>query len=250
MKPNKLLITAAIIILAAVALSIFITMTDKSEFIRQQIEIKASEALGTEVSLGGLNISLSDGRGDLQQLKIRNPQKYNSEYALEIDDATIQFDLSSLTKDVYIIDNITIYGARFTAEQLGMQTNLGDLRKNLKNHEGTQEDEKGNNLDGLTEDDPTSDIKLAIRRITLTNTVATVITEGYGSSEVEIANITLTNVGSAQRGLTPQQLTQAVMQQLFSNVNDKAEDKIKDVVIDKVKDKITDGFDKLFGKDK
>ncbi|CAH0992286.1 hypothetical protein SIN8267_02405 [Sinobacterium norvegicum] len=250
MSTKKYTAILAIIAIALLAIYLTISMSDKNALIKAQIENQLSEALDTEVSLKSVNVSLHDGRGQIEQFHIRNPQDYNSEYALTIADISVQLNIKSLASDVRIIDNITIYGAKFTVEQLeGLQTNITDLRQNVINNKQQPRDsiDLPDQTTALVPTEQSSEAKYAIRRITLTNTLVSIISEDFGNSDLVIADISLTNMGSAQKGLTAQQLSGAVFNKLLKNVNNQAEDKVKDDALDKLQKSISKGLDKWLG---
>jgi uncharacterized protein involved in outer membrane biogenesis len=250
MNMKKYSVILSIIAITLVAIYLTLSMSDKNALIKAQIESQLSEALGTDVSLKSVNVSLHDGRGQIEQFRIRNPQAYDSEYALDITDISVQLNIKSLASDVRIIDNITIYGAKFTVEQLqGLQTNITDLRQNvIDNKRPRNKIELPEQPTASTpETAPSAEAKYAIRRITLTNTLVSIISEDFGNSELVIADISLTNMGSARNGLTAQQLSGAVFNKLLKNVNNQAEEKVKDDVVDKLQESISKGLDKLFG---
>jgi len=248
MKTNTLKLTSILISLLIAAGIILFVVSDKSEMIRKQFEIYASSALGTQVSLNHLNISLRSGGGEFHQLSIKNPPQYTSEYALQIADAVLQVDLNSLNNDVKIIDNISVSGAQFTVEQKGGNINIAQLQKNIKNNQDKAEQPEIDKADQPSSDNKSGDeLKLAIRKLVLSDNTLKLISDEYGSAEIKIPNITLTNIGSADNGLTTSQLTSRVMKKIFDDVNKSAQQEIREKSINKLKDKVSDSLNKLFG---
>ena len=248
MKINKLKLASILTSLIIAAGIILFVVSDKSEMIRKQFEIYASSALGTQVSLNHLNISLRSGGGEFQQLSVKNPPQYTSQYALQIADAVLQVDLNSLNNDVKIIDNITVLGAQFTVEQKGGNINIAQLQKNIKNNQDKAEKPEIDKADQPASDNKSGDeLKLAIRKLVLSDNTLKLISDEYGTAEIKIPNITLTNIGSADNGLTSSQLTSRVMEKIFDDINKNAQKEIREKSIQKLKDKVSDSLNKLFG---
>src|SRR5262249_12886745 len=107
-------------------------MTKGNELVANAIETYGSSTTGTSVTVRGVELSLTQGRGDIKGLRINNPPSYSSPYFLEVDDITLVLDLSSLSSRAPRVEAGLVDGANLNAEQRGNATNLTDLEKRVE----------------------------------------------------------------------------------------------------------------------
>ncbi len=102
---QKIVIIISVII-AVIAGGIWYVFSQTDTLIKQQVEQQGMEYLGTKVSLGNAELSLSDGRLSLSELNVQNPQGFSQNNALSLQNITL--DLGAPRGDAYVVDQFSI----------------------------------------------------------------------------------------------------------------------------------------------
>ncbi len=256
MKASKTIggLALGLIVLAVLVGYFFVSNLDG--LIKAAVERLGSDVTQTQVSLDGVKIDLSSGKGQLSGLTIANPDGYDSDYVLVLDDIVLAIAPSSLNGPVIVISEITIDGAKLIAEQKGGTTNLSDLLANVENAsksgESTPAPGEG--------DSPGEETRLMVEKFVFINTTGTFITEKSEEKSIEIPDVRRSNIGDKTVGLTPEQLTEELMNSVVGSVEkavgqylgglaaDAAEKKLTEKM--STEDKSTlDGIKSIFKKD-
>lgn len=258
MKVFKVLLGLLAIVAIAAVVVIVIALNNINEITVDTVQEQGSKLLKTQVTLQAANIEPSKGRGELNNLQINNPEGFTSEYALKMGAVVLHIDPASLIEDVIVIKEVSVDGAKIIAEEKNLtDTNLQQLLKNIQG-------------DGTAETDPASkgnagpDVRLMIEKFSFSNSSVRVITSQFGERQMNLPALTLANIGDKKKGLTPQELGEAVVAPILKQVKaavskeliklakDKAKEKAKEKLEDALKDKLggdtVDKLKSLFGK--
>lgn len=103
-----------VLLLAIVAAAVVLGQLDR--LIVRGVETAGPRLTGTEVSLGGADVSIFDGAGELTRLRIGNPDGFTTDAAFDLGRIAVVVDPKSLTGDVIRIRSIVIDGPRLVAE--------------------------------------------------------------------------------------------------------------------------------------
>ena len=151
-KPFKILYFGLAVILVlfvviAVAVSLF-----ADSALKIAVETAGTKALNVGVSVGGVDLSVLRGELDLKNIEINNPPGYEHDKFLELRQADITVDTSSLLSDTVNIKDIRLDGAKVVLEQRGISgNNLQDIIKQLpaKQEESSEPGGKKLHIDTL-----------------------------------------------------------------------------------------------------
>jgi hypothetical protein len=252
MKASKTIggLALGLIVLAILVGYFFVSNLDG--LIKSAVERLGSDVTQTQVSLDGVKIDLSSGKGQLSGLTIANPDGYDSDYVLKLDDIVLAIAPASLNGPVIVISEITIDGAKLIAEQKGATTNLSDLLANVESAS-----KSGESTPASAEGEET---RLMVEKFVFINTTGTFITEQSEEKSIEIPDVRRSNIGDKTVGLTPEQLTEEIMNSVVASVEkavgqylgglaaDAAEKKLTEKM--SAEDKSTfDGIKSIFKKD-
>ncbi len=124
----SLLVVLILVVVVVVAIGFFAEV-----ILKTRIEAAASKALGVEVSIGDIDLSLFQGKLGLENLVIKNPERYEHDKLLELKDGKIAVAIKSLLGDVVKIREIKLDGMEVVLEQRGVSSNnLQDVIKSIK----------------------------------------------------------------------------------------------------------------------
>jgi len=171
----------------------------------------------TSVVLEDADISPFSGKGTLKGLTVGNPAGWTTPHAFYLGEVSINLEPSSLTKDHIVINSIVIDQPEITFETKITSSNLQDLLKNIQQSSpdsGGQPPDDGKTPGAGESGKP---VKLEVKSFRLQN--AKVIVSGAGTTvPVEIPSLVMENLGTREGGLTPQQLSSAVLKEVLTQV--------------------------------
>ena len=154
---GTLLIVAAVVLLAWMM---------GENLVKVGVENAATKALGVDVGIDDIDISIFKGQLGIQGLEVRNPSGYELKNLLELNKGDIQVTLKSLMQDTVKIDHFRLDGINLVLEQKGMTSNLQEILNNLeKPGAKTAPAEQGKNLE-ITELEITN-VKVKVKLLPL-----------------------------------------------------------------------------------
>ncbi|MFQ5740715.1 MAG: hypothetical protein ACE5JX_17060 [Acidobacteriota bacterium] len=195
-----LLILAAVIMIAAGGV-VWLLYSRLDSIVKSAIEHYGSEATGTTVQVDSVHISPSTGRGTLRGLRVGNPEGFSSKDALGFGEITVQIDISTLTSQPIVIDEVLVDEPRVNYElNSSRQSNIDVIRKNVEGHRG----------EGTGGGDSTP-TRLLIKKFSFQNGEIEADMSAIGAKEVkaDLPTVRLENVG-APDGATPAQIGKTV----------------------------------------
>jgi uncharacterized protein involved in outer membrane biogenesis len=136
MSKVKAVIAAGVLLAAAVGIVAFIVATRTDRYVAGAVVRYFESATGTDTRLDAVSVSFGDSRVGVEGLKIMNPPGFATDYALQIDDAAVTVDVTSLRADVLVVRSVAVDGAELNAEQRGDTTNLNEIVEHIRADDG------------------------------------------------------------------------------------------------------------------
>jgi len=260
MKTLKVAVVSLLVISAIVAALIGISIHNLDSIVKSGIEEVGPQVTQTPVSVDNVHISLLDGLGEIKGLTLGNPKGFHSDYAFHLDHVALQIEPESLLDEVYVVNQVTIDGAKIIAEQVAGTTNLQALQKNIEKASGSGAGTKPGAGSGSANEEGKatgsegnkSEPRLMVEEINIVNNSLTLISENFGQRELKIPDIKMSNLGSRDQGITPEQLADIVIGRITKEAENRAADELKAIAKEKAKgkftEKIKDKWNSLFGK--
>jgi hypothetical protein len=216
-----------IVVLAAVA-AVWLVVTKGNQLVAGAIETYGSAATGTSVSVGGVELSLTKGRGEVKGLTIGNPPGYSADYFLEIDDIALVLDLASLSGRVPVVKEVRVDAAHLSAEQHGQTTNVTDLEHRISAPSTVANASSA----------PKDQGRIIIDRFRLTHGRVTLTSELLSHpEELELADISIDGIGRATGGVTYEQAAEAVLNPILRATRNSVEARLRKVAESSARDK-------------
>ncbi len=192
MKIKKRYIVLGVLAVAAVAAYVFTPSIET--IVKKLVNKYGSQVTGTEVNLGGFNLSLTNGTGKISSLTVGNPKGYKSANIISLGEVSVKVNLKSLTTDTIIIDEINVKKPIITYEMLSLtQNNIKELQNNISNNTASAaKEEKAEAAKG----EEGASKKVVIKVININDgEIQAVTSVPGGSAEVKLPNIQLTGIG-------------------------------------------------------
>jgi hypothetical protein len=247
---KKLLIIAGILVVLAVA-AFFAVEVFLGHAVTAGVNSFGPKVTQTKVTLASARISPLSGSGTLAGLVVGNPKGWSEGNICSLGKIHINVAPFSVLGDRVLIEEIDIDAPEFNYETKLVASNVGDL---LKNIEATLGGGKGSAAAAPQTKDG-KPIKLEVKKFKLTNGKVRLGVGGAGAT-LPMPPITLTDLGTQEGGITPDQLVFAVMKSVTSSIVAATTQAMGDVgktggaaAVDGAK-KAVDGIKGLFGGDK
>lgn len=232
MKALKILAGVVIVIAILLGIGTYLLFKNINDIVKFAVEEGGTQATKTTVVLNSAEIDVGEGRGQLNVLSVANPAGFSANNIFSLDKIVVDVDPQSLTKDVLVIDEITIDGVKILGELKGLtETNITALLNNLD--QGSGSDSSSDSSAGESKDP-----LLAVKKLVFSNSELALSSDEFGSLDLSLPSFELSNLGNEQNGLTPQQLAKAAIKPLLARAQDAVEDELKEKVKDKAEEKI------------
>jgi hypothetical protein len=224
---KKILWGVVAVVVVAAAAAVWVVMTRGNELVARAIETYGSAATGTSVTVRGVELSLTAGRGDVKGLRINNPPGYSSAYFLVVDNVTLVLDLGSLSGRAPIVKQVLVDGAHLNAEQHGEATNLTDLEHRV---EGTSTASKPAA--------PKDEGRIIVDRFRLTHGRVTLTSDLLKHpEELELADVAVDGIGRTSGGVTYEQAAEAMLDPILRATRNAVETRLRKAAEDAARDK-------------
>ena len=231
---KKLFIGVVLVIVIAIAGSVYYVLTNLDSLVEAAIEQYGSEATQTAVLVDGVRIDLTDGAAGITGLTVANPDGYELPYAFSLGEIRVGIDLASLQEEPYIINEITVLAPQVFVEiNDDNKTNLNALKKNLTSGvTSAAEDEEP----PTTADDNAKEPRLIIRRITFAdgNIHARVAALNNKELQLKLPGLDMTNLGG-KKGATATELASEILKRLTDRASDVVKKDLIDAELNKLK---------------
>lgn len=179
---------------------------------------------GTAVTLDAAKISPLTGGATLAGLFVGNPQGWTSDKAFYLGQVRASVQPTSLLGSHIVVNEVFIDGPEFVYEKrlLG-GSNIDALLKQIEaNMGGAQQPAPAE-----PEAQPAKPLKFAIKSFRLQNAKASVVIAGQTVS-VPLPPLTITDLGVAEGGITPDQVAAKVLQRVLGQIVEAAGGVLKD----------------------
>lgn len=229
-------------LLALVVIGLIVVLLSLGRIVKSGVNKYGPGITKTTVVLNSADISPFSGKGSLKELTIGNPKGWQAERAFFLKEISIDLVPKSVTTDHIVINSIVIDNPEITYETTGTlsTSNIQDLIKNIQG-EGTQAaqpEQQKKTAEGQPEK------KIEIKSFRLTNVTVKAI-YNTNTYTVTIPDLIMTDLGTKEGGLTPNQLAVAVLKEVSTQVGEAA---LKQAAKSSLKNKAIDSIKGLFGK--
>jgi len=192
----------------------------------------------TTFVLNGADISPFSGKGTLKELTIGNPKGWTTEHAFFLKEISIDLEPKSLTADHIVINSVLIDNPEIIYETTITNSNLQDLLKNIQSggNQPAQAEKKPEakpETQAQPEAKPAKETKIEIKSFRLVNVTLKVAAAGNVYT-AKIPDLIMNDLGTKEGGLTPEQLSIAILKEIASQASQAA---LKSTATSGLKDK-------------
>ena len=200
------IVVGGIVVLLVLVVGGFLLLSSLDSIVKAAIEKVGSDVTGTDVHVDEVDISLGSGEGAVRGFRVTNPDGFEDADAFQFDEVTMKIDLTTLTKDPVVIEEIIVQGPRIRYEFGGKGTNVGAIQKGVDSYSEGSEPSTGPNL--LIRN-------LYFRNGSINFAGAKLLKEGVTTP---LPDLHLTDIGSGEEGASPVEVAKSVMTALGRKV--------------------------------
>ncbi len=200
MKKSHIALVALLVIAAAVAYVWY--SNPLNALVKAAIEKFGTEMTKAEVSVSRVNLSPTDGQGELSGLSLGNPKGFNTDHAFKAGHIELALEPASLADDVILIHKIHIDSPDISYEKNGRRTNFDAIQRNVERYLGASKK--------APRDEEQASKKMIIESLVIRNAKVNY----NGLVDLKLPDIKLRNIGKRHGGATSAQVTRAIVAEL------------------------------------
>jgi len=210
----KKLIIIAGSLLAVVAIGALVASLFLGSIVTKAVNRFAPGVTGTKVTLESASLSPLSGSGTLNGLFVGNPEGWKSDKAFSFGKVHVSVVPASLVGDHIIVKEMVIEAPEFVYETKIISSNIKDLLKNIEANIGGTGEKKPAEQPTTKDGKP---LKFEVKSFRLENAKVTL---GVGPTAITLPMLplVLTDLGTAEGGITPDQLVTKVMANVLTNI--------------------------------
>lgn len=255
---KKLLIGLLLVIVIAVGVVLFMLGSIASKAVETAINTYGPKMTGTPVSVESVSIQPYIGHGEINGLKVGNPEGYSAPDAFTFESVSVSLSPGSLLSDTIVINEISISKPVFVYERKLLSSNIGALLDNIKSNTGKTDKAA---TEEATQEGEKSQKSFILKKVVVTGGVVQLGVLGQ-SSTVPLPEINMESV--SEEGITAAEITNRVLEGVLDKVIIAATELAANAATDPagtakgitdaalgtasdVTDTVTDGVKNLFG---
>jgi hypothetical protein len=209
----KKIILAVIVLLAAGG---FYAYSQLGGELKAIIESAGTQAMGTKVSVGSVDVSIATEAASISSLKIDNPPGFSGNF---LETKSITATLGGIENKTVTIKEIVIDGLNLTYDLGPGGTNFDVLKRNLKASSSATpaptSSAKPSAKESASGGAESGGYDVIIQQLKIENAKVNASIAGR-SQTITLPGITLNNIGSKDHPATPEQVARQIMQQLLA----------------------------------
>jgi len=209
-----------VVLIALVLVVVFFSL---NSIVKKGVETLGPEMTRVDVRLGSADISPFSGGGRLSQLFVGNPEGFKTPSAIQMGDIKVGVKVSSVLKDVIVINEINIQAPEITLEGNLSGNNLSKI---LDNVSGTDEKQKAAPAAAGAKKERKFCVKELVIDGGKINLSLDMSILGGKSATIPLPAIHLSNIGTETDGVTAAELVKQIMKPLLESVLDAAKKEI------------------------
>ncbi|HEY9156148.1 MAG TPA: AsmA family protein [Opitutaceae bacterium] len=227
-------------LVALVILALLVVGMTLGRIVTHGINTHGPQYTQTKVQVDSVHLSPLSGSGSIENLVVGNPEGWTSDHAFSVGKIALSIQPSSLLGDHVVVNSLVVQSPDIVYETQYTTSNLQDLLKNIQKND-TEKTESA-----PAEKKPPK--KIEIKSLQLDNAKITIIASGR-TQTVTVPSISMENVGTSQGGLTPAQLSTAILKEVArTSLQAAAKGFFSGTGLDKLTSKATDTLNQLIGK--
>ncbi|MBO7556485.1 MAG: AsmA family protein [Alphaproteobacteria bacterium] len=147
---KKVIFTILLLLVLAVAGVVYYVVHNMEDMVKTAVNKYGSQVTGTQVRLGGFQMSPFDGLVKLNNLTVANPKGYAKPNIISLGSVEVKLDVKSVLNPMIVIERVVVSQPEVTYEiSNASRNNISDLLANInKNAKATKAEEEAKPQEG------------------------------------------------------------------------------------------------------
>jgi uncharacterized protein involved in outer membrane biogenesis len=206
---KALIVLLSIIVVVVVGLY-FVGGTIISKAAVAGVETFVPKMTKTSVEMESLHVSPLTGAGTIKGFSLGKPEGFKSGHSVAFDSVHLDVAPMSILGDRILIEKVHVYGPKFNYERKLTTSNIKEILANVQAAAGITGDEP-------VEEETGEPIKIEIKELIIDEGEIAMTVAG-ATVPVPLPRIVLTNIGTDEGGITPNEMALEVMSVVFNQV--------------------------------
>ena len=188
------------------------------------IETMGPRLLGVPVTLEDVDVTLLSGtsmQAGLTQLVVKNPEGYETAFAVSLPEIRVDVDWNSLLTDTVIVEEVLIVAPAITFEWSLEGSNLGAIHENVRSNTRSGSDDNGREKGETHKEGQEFDKTVHIKKVTVKDAVINVSFIGGQDevTQVSLPDLDLRDIGNPSGGTTFSQASAVIFDEIYDAIN-------------------------------
>ena len=206
---QKFVVLAGALVVVLVGIVVIVFMSIDS-IAKTAIVRGSTYALGVQTTLGSADIGILSGEFTMKGLTVANPEGFESDFFLHLDEGFLAVSLGSLRQDTVEVPTLALTGIDINLEKRSGKANYKIITDNLKRFESTDSGD-----DGAQADAGKPGKKFVVHEIIIRD-LNVKVDFGLTRMEIPIEEVRMTEVGS--ESMTTAELTDRVIKMILAAI--------------------------------
>jgi len=207
MRSIKIIASILITLLVVIVIAVVVGLRNLDVLVEAAIESVGPMVTQTDVQVDRVDIELGQGRGEVFGLTVGNPEGFSDRPILRVGQTALELRTASLREDVIVLREILVDGAHINAEHRDLtEINLKTMLDNIL-PEQAEEPYKSSTA--------SPDVRFMVEKLSFTGASLTLSSDELGERELTLADLHLEDLGDREEGLSPVELTRALIRPLL-----------------------------------
>ncbi|MDG2091271.1 MAG: hypothetical protein P8J61_09305 [Gammaproteobacteria bacterium] len=193
---KKVIIGLGFVVVLLVGGAVFF-ISNLDGIVKTAIETYGSEAVGSQVSVGSVEINLTDGTAAIYDFSVANPEGFSDQVMMRFSEVSVAIDIATIRDPLIVVDSIVAREPYVLYESANGTTNVDAVSARFA---GDEEETVAENSDDET------DIELSIASILIENIEAQMAGAGVPDLSINLGDINLQNLQG-----TPDEIASQIM---------------------------------------
>lgn len=212
---RKKLIVAFCLLVALGIVGLVVLSMYLGPILKKGVNTIGPKITGTRVELGSASVSPFAGGAMLKDLFVGNPSGWKSDKAFYLGEIRVKMKPASLLGSAIDVEEITISAPQFVFEKSLTSSNINDLLKQIEANVGGGKTTQSKPESSSNEKASTQ--KIMVRKFQLSDAEVT-LGLGAMAATIPMPSITMTDIGVAEGGVTPDQLASVILKRVLADV--------------------------------
>lgn len=205
-------------------LALVLVSLSLNALVKGGIETMGPRILGVPVTLEDVDVTLLSGasmQAGLTQLVVKNPEGYETAFAVSLPEIRVDVDWHSLLTDTVIVEEVLIVAPAITFEWSLEGSNLDTIHENVKRNTRSGSDDNGGGKGEKHKEGQEFDKTVHVKKVTVKDAVINVSLIGGQDevTQVSLPDLDLRDIGNPSGGTTFSQASAVIFDAIYEAIN-------------------------------